>query len=61
MKLEDALILSAPTSCLGRKEWIKNGSHMKLVSSAKTIEELNLELTPESLEADDWDIYEVTE
>ncbi len=60
MKLEDALRLSSPTQCLGRKEWIKNNSLMRLISSAKTIEELNIELTPESLNADDWDIYEMT-
>lgn len=58
MKLEDALRLSTPTQCLGRKEWIKNNSPMRLISSAKTIEELKIELTPESLNADDWDIYE---
>jgi hypothetical protein len=59
MKLEDALKLSRPTQCLGRKEWLKNGSLMRLISSAETIEELNIELTPESLNADDWDIYEM--
>jgi hypothetical protein len=61
MKLEEALKLSSPTQCLGRDKWIKDGSIMHLVSSAKTLEEikLSLDLTPESLNADDWSIYEM--
>lgn len=61
MKLEEALQLSSPTHCLGRDAWIKDGHLMHLVSSAKTLEEikLSLDLTPESLNADDWNIYQL--
>lgn len=61
MKLEEALRLSSPDQCLGRDAWIKGGILMHLVSSAKTLEEiqLSLDLTPESLNADDWNIYEI--
>ena len=61
MKLEEALNVCQPTQYLGRDAWTKNGSIMRLTSSAKTIEELkaSIELTPESLEAEDWNIYEM--
>lgn len=61
MKLEEALNLCTPTQCLGRDAWVKNGSTMRVISSAKTLEEIkfSLDLSPESLDADDWNIYEI--
>lgn len=61
MKLEKALGICQPTQCLARDAWTKNGSIMRLMSSARTLEEIkdSLELTPESLEAEDWNIYEM--
>jgi hypothetical protein len=61
MKLEEALKLSSPNQCLARDAWKQSGSLMHLVSSAKTLEEikLSLDLSPQSLEADDWNIYEI--
>lgn len=61
MKLEEALRLCSSTQYLARDAWCKKGSILKLVSSAKTIEEINLDLTPESLNADDWETYEIME
>jgi hypothetical protein len=63
MKLEEALNVCQPTQYLARDAWRKNGSIMRLVSSCKTIKEfkISINLTPESLEADDWGIYEVQE
>jgi len=61
MKLEEALKLSSPSQYLARDMWKQRGSLMHLVSSAKTLEEikLSLDLSAESLNADDWNIYEI--
>jgi hypothetical protein len=63
MNLEEALQLCSPTQYLGRNIWIKNGRIMHLTSCAKTIEEIkhDLNLSLESLNADDWNIYEIRE
>jgi hypothetical protein len=63
MKLEEALNVCQPNQCMARDVWIKDGMITQLVSSAKTLEEIkeSLNLTPESLEADDWGIYEIRE
>lgn len=61
MTLEEAFQLSCPHQCLGRDVWIQGGIIMHLVSSQKTLEEIkmSLDLNPESLNADDWNIYEI--
>jgi len=63
MKLEEALNICKPTQYLARDEWIKNGSLMRLMSSYKTIHQIkeSLEFTQESLNADDWNIYEINQ
>jgi hypothetical protein len=59
MTLDEALRVSTTEHYLARRAWIEKGSKIRLVSSAKTIEEFQVELTKESLDADDWDIYDV--
>lgn len=61
MKLEKALSLTEPNQYIARKEWRDKGILMRLMTSAKTLEQLSLDLTPESYNADDWEIYEVKE
>lgn len=63
MKLEEALNVCSPNQCIARDVWIKNGMITQLVSSAKTLDEIkeSLKLSPESLEAEDWGIYEIRE
>lgn len=61
MTLQEALNICSPAQYLARKAWIENGIMMRLMSSVKAIEQLNLDLTPESLSADDWDIYEINQ
>jgi len=60
MKLEEALNVCGPTQYLARDAWRENGSIMRLVSSCKTLKEFktSINLTPESLEADDWGVYQ---
>ena len=61
MKLEKALGLTQPNQYLARRGWIQAGILIRLMDSAKTLEQLHVNLTPESLAADDWEIFEVTE
>jgi len=63
MKLEEAINVCLPEQCLGRDAWVKNGSLIRLISSARSIDELKtkLILTDESIDADDWEIYEIQE
>ena len=60
MKLEKALSLCEPNQYLARKAWREGGILIRLMDSAKTLDQLQVNLTPESLAADDWEIYEVT-
>lgn len=59
MTLQEALSCSTDKQFIARRKWRKNGTLMHLCSSSKTIEELNVDLTDESLNADDWEIFEV--
>lgn len=55
MTLQEALSISTDKQFLTRKKWRKNGISMRIFTSS---EELNINLTDESLNADDWEIYE---
>lgn len=59
MKLGAALSLCASNQYLARQAWIDKGSLMRLIDSARSIENLSVELTAESYNADDWQIFEV--
>lgn len=61
MKLEEALNLCAPDEYLAREKWIEAGIFMRVLTNAKTANELTVTLTEESLNADDWEIFEVKE
>lgn len=60
MNLEKALSLTEPNQYIARKSWREAGILMRLMTSAKTLEQLSVDLTPESYNAEDWEIYEVT-
>ena len=59
MTLQKALSIAQSNQYIARKKWRESGISMKLVTSAKTIDQLDVGLTPESLQADDWEIFEV--
>lgn len=59
MKLDAALVLCASNQYLARQSWIDKGSVMRLIDSARSIENLSVELTAESYNADDWKVFEV--
>lgn len=63
MNLEEAYAYSCPHQFLGRDVWIKQGMIMHLVSREKTLKEIiiSLDSNTESLEADDWNIYEIAQ
>ena len=61
MTLEEAYGYTSPIHCLGRAAWIKDNKILHLVSCAKTLDEIKMELinSPESLTAEDWNIFEI--
>lgn len=63
MTLEEAYGYSSPSQCLGRSAWIKSNIILHLVSCAQTLEQIKMELdnSSESLNADDWNIFEIRE
>ena len=60
MILDEALEKRTGNELLARKFWIDNKSHMRLCTDAKKIDELlqSINLTQESIEADDWVIID---
>lgn len=54
MKLNEALVVCKPDEFITREKWQKKGISMTLLTSAKSIELLDVTLTDESLHADDW-------
>ena len=63
MTLEEAYGYSSPIHYLGRSAWIDNNIILHLVSCAKTLEEIKIGLdnSTESLNANDWNIFEIPE
>lgn len=60
MNLKEALGLTQPNQYIARRGWVQAGILTRLMDSAKTLEQLSVDLTPESYNADDWEIFEVT-
>ena len=63
MTLEEAYKFSSPSQCLARSLWIQGGLIMHLVSRDQTLEKIKMSLdqSSESLNANDWNIFEITE
>ncbi len=61
MTLEEAYECSSSFQFLGRNAWIKSGIIMHLISCDKTLDEIKIELdqSSESLNADDWQIFNI--
>lgn len=61
MTLDEVLRIAAPGQYVARRTWCDAGSIMRLLVTPMVIEELPVTLTQESLNADDWDIYDSNE
>ena len=63
MTLEEAFNFSSLHQYLGRHNWIKQGRILHLIPCDQSLDQIKLSLDSahESLNADDWDIYEIRE
>lgn len=59
MTLVESLMQCKNHECITRKKWIDSGITIRLFSSAKIIEELDITLTEESFFAEDWMIVNI--
>ena len=59
MTLEEALKDVTAYKYIKRRSW--KDKDMRLVTTAKTLEDLNINLMQESLDADDWELFDFTQ
>jgi hypothetical protein len=58
MTLQEAWDTSKKGQVIARKKWRESGILMHIISPGTPKEIFDLELTPESIAADDWEIFE---
>lgn len=60
MTIQEALNLAGPYALIYRKKWRDEGSTMKLYTSNKIIDLIDVKLTEESFFATDWELFTTT-
>ena len=57
MTLQEALAKAGPMKLIVRRKWLDEGSSMKLYTSNKIIDLIEVKLNEESVFADDWELF----
>lgn len=60
MTLQEALTKAGSNKLIVRQKWLDEGSSMRLYTSNKIIDLINIKLTEESVFADDWKLFTPT-